>query len=255
MEKSFTGAFGGWFDIPKQKIELQRTSRLFFSHFPWPEHPKPQPQTWTGQHEKFISAGILPYLGLSCQDKNCTPYPGQTLPSHSETITLHANIPPPIQQCLGKICARTLDRRHGTRTNFVFASHFSQREMKGRNVPARGWIHTGNSFSVCWRIPLIHGWSTWHPPSFTLLWRDVRLVFIDNGPCGERADDFINGEVHICCALSIYCGQHVLAWRCVESVNNQSYDDIAHQGKNYKKKTNNRTLGCDWLETSHFFVQ
>lgn len=105
MEKSFTGAFGGWFDIPEQKIELQRTSRLFLSHFPWPAHPKPQPQTWTGQHEKFIPAGILPYLGLSCQDKNCTPYPGQTLPSHSETITLHANIPPPIQQCLGKICA------------------------------------------------------------------------------------------------------------------------------------------------------
>ncbi len=141
------GASRGWFNIPKLKkiiSELQKTCRLFFSHFPLTRAPKPQPQTWTGQHEKFIPAGILLYLGLSCQDKNCTPYPG-----HNALVPLRDNYRPRQHSSsnptmLMKLCAEDSGPAPQNKMFCVFASHISQ----GAYQRTGGQIHTGNP-SLC----------------------------------------------------------------------------------------------------------
>lgn len=127
------GAFGGCFNIPKLKIFSFWTPedmQVVFLTFSLTRAPKPQPQTWTGQHEKFIPAGISPYLGLSCQDKNCTPYPGHnTLVPLRDNYILrqHSSSNPTM---LTKLCAEDSGPPPQNKMLCVFASHISQGEMK-----------------------------------------------------------------------------------------------------------------------------
>lgn len=110
------------------------------------------------------------------------------------------------------------------------------------------------------RILLIHGWSTWHPLWRALLWRDGRLLFMDDCPSGEWVfwckilwAERLN-RLNSCSTLSACCGQYT--WRYINWLNNHIHTHIvdAQQGHAvFDRKLQNQIMGLGDLRRTFYY--
>jgi len=78
---------------------------VFPPHFPWPEHQNHNLKPGQDSIRSSSQLGSFPIWGWAVRIKTARHILAVSLLSHSEAITLHANIPRRIQQCLEKLWA------------------------------------------------------------------------------------------------------------------------------------------------------
>lgn len=130
---------------------------LYYFHFPRWQH-----QNHNLNRDNIGSLSLLgscPIQKLSCQDKNCTPFPGDKTTVQYTYTTFHANILLWIQQWIQmdygrfvlKLWATAKEQRCFFTRYLIFTSHISQGEMKDEKCTSLASVHDrdrGNSFPM-----------------------------------------------------------------------------------------------------------